>query len=165
MKKIKAFTVPVFVIAIFSLFAIASSPSHHTFKNGAKWIPSEFNPNKQVLLVEKLAHDNTEEKAEAYMAEKYPYKYQFVPAGDIYNSDKYSDLEKYRFALVRWKDEFSMTTEYSNGSSRTVSGQGTDFGFYDRKLKKMGPKAGKGSSNVLMTFKPIINTIVKDAEQ
>ena len=151
---------------IFFLLAIASSPSKMTFGNSEKWLPTEFSLNKHILLIEKFHSEKTQEKAEQFLSDKYPYRYEFASYNDIYNkSGKLANTDLYRFALVSFRDEATMLIQRNNGTQSTMNVSGTDFGFFDRKKNEAYPKAGKGSSNALITFKPIINTIVKNAAQ
>lgn len=165
MKQLKLYALPFFISALFILFAIASAPSKMTFHNSDKWIPAEFNPNAQILLIENFHSSSVQQKAEDYVSKHYPYKYEFVSKEDIYSTDKYKDNILYRFALISNKDYFTTNYTRSNGSTGSISGEGTDFGFYDRKLGVTLQKAKRGSSNALLTFKPIINSIVKQYQQ
>lgn len=154
------------VILISSMFFSCTSAEKMTFKNGKKWIPEDFNPDKTILLVQKFTianriHQKTEQKMEDYMAEKYPYKYEFVDLTTIINHEgKYADTKVYKYALV---NSSHTSTERSTGyGSLTITGW--DFNFYNRSNDKNYPKTNKSSSYPIMTFKPTINTIVQKFE-
>jgi hypothetical protein len=83
------------------------------------------------------------------MKENYPYKYDFIPQVEIMGySEKFPTDEKYRYALY---EKMVPVGQY----------MATDFGFYDRILKKALPLSGRASSIAFTTFKPIINSIVE----
>jgi hypothetical protein len=48
-----------------------------------------------------------------------------------------------------------------NGSTGSVSAYGTDFYFYDRKFNSSYDLTGKHSTSIMLTFKPVINTLRK----
>jgi hypothetical protein len=137
--------------------------SKMTFGNGDKWIPADFVPAKTVLLVEKYTLSNkVEEKIEAYMNENYPYKYEFVGLDDIKNRSggKYANTKLYKYALVI----YATRSTYTYTDRSTVVTAGYDYYFYDREISKNYRETGKASTWILVTFKPIINTIVKKFE-
>ncbi len=147
-----------FVIAICTciLFAGCFDASKMTFGNGAKWIPADFEPSKTILLVEQFEYGGvkTLKKMESYMAEKYPYKYEIVPLDIIKNREgKYANTKLYRYALV--------TTSHKSEKPGQPTVTGFDYNFYDRDLNKNYPATNKPSGFAIMTFEPVINTIVK----
>lgn len=138
-----------------------------SFGNSAKWLPAKFRPAKTILLVEVFGKPKKKvskvNKAMAkYLDEKYPYKYEIVSAEDIKDlNGKYSDLSVYPFALVWSKHYWSM--RMANGMHD--GGHGYDLNFVERGTGKEYPKTGKGCTNPLLLFKPVVNTIVKNCHK
>ena len=164
MKKITKIKLTVLAVACFFILGIASNTSKLTFGNSEKWIPADFDPAQTILLVEDFGVSaKAQRKMEAYMSEKYPYKYEFVSLKTIQNNEgKYSDRKLYKYALV-----YSSHTTFSRDNQTGRDGPtvtGFDYHFYDRELDKDYPATGKSSSYAIMTFKPVINTIVKKFE-
>jgi hypothetical protein len=159
-KKIKT-KLSVLAVIGFFIIAIASKPSKMTFGNSERWIPKDFDPGKTTLLVEKFfISKRGEKKMEDYMAEKYPYKYEFVPGEVITKREgKYADTKLYKYALMFSSHTSTQFDVQTHKPGVTVTG--FDFHFYDRELKKDYPATGKPSSYAHMTFEPVINTIVK----
>ena len=153
------------VIAVMGFFivAIASKPSQKTFSNSEKWIPGDFDPKTTTLLVEEFFSKRVEKKMEDYMAEKYPYKYEFVSLETIKNRQgKYADTKLYKYALIFSSHTSTQFDVQTHKPGLTVTG--FDYHFYDRALSKDYPATGKASSYANMTFEPVINTIVKTFE-
>lgn len=142
------------IAVIISLFS-GCNPSKITFNNAEKWIPTDFNPGKTILLVEKYK-DNVKvrRQMEEYMSENYTYKYEFVDKATIENrAGKYQDTKLYKYALIQTEGRRPATI---------AKGEiwGGDFCFYDRANNKQYPPTKRESSNTMMLFKPIINTIM-----
>jgi hypothetical protein len=166
MTKIKKNLVSILATALFFIIALACNPSKKTFGNSEKWIPEDFNPEKTVLLVEKFTISKKEEqKMEDYMSEKYSYKYEFVSAATIRNREgKYADTKLYKYALVISSETTHYTKMEGAATSSGLTVTGFDFNFYDRESDKNYPKTKKASSWASMTFKPVINSIMKKFE-
>ena len=139
------------------LFSIAHS--QHTFKNGSKWIPENFNPAIVTLLIQQIEPD--EKKADTrndemlkYLDKKYIYQYALSSKEDIINlKGKYADIKKYPFALMN-KHFYESHRTYG-----TISVY--DFYFLDRTTNIEYPLTQKTSSNPVDLFKPVINTILE----
>ena len=155
-------------------FPSKNQASEKVFSNGDNWIPPDFNPRKTVLLIQlldenvvnqgwrvKLKKWNKEMKE--YMQEKYPYKYEFSTSDDIeYKGKKYSDYQKYPFGLMINKGSLTYTGGAAGtGPNNSNTGQVYDFYFMDRASGKKYPLTKKASSNPVMTFMPVINTILE----
>jgi hypothetical protein len=137
--------------------------SKMTFGNADKWVPSNFEPSKCTLLIQTFdISDKTQKKIEAYMLEKYPYKFEFASIKEIMNkTGKYSDLKKYKFAII-YESHFSSWQQA--GKAGGVQSSSVDYNFVDRETEKFYPPTKKANSYAIMTFKPMINTIVKRFE-
>lgn len=159
MKK----NIPAFIFAFITL-TTSCNPSKMTFGNADKWIPADFNPSKITLLIEKFnVSKKAQQEMEDYMSENYSYKYEFAPILEIENkSGKYSDLKKYKFAII-YSTHNTIWREVGK-SSGGVQVTGFDYNFVDREIDKAYPPTNKSSSYATMTFKPMINTIVKKFE-
>lgn len=161
MLKIAKTKLSILTVVSFFLIAIASSPSKKTFDNSVQWLPKDFEPSQTVLLIEKFdLSDKQQRIIEEYMAEKYPYKYEFVSLYTIQNKeDKYADTERYKYALVITGHTY--TSEEVNTGKRGPTVTGFDYYFHNRDRNRNYPPTGKNSSYISMTFKPIINTILE----
>lgn len=166
MLKFKKNLFSVLTIAVFFFIALASNPSKKVFKNSEKWIPDDFVPSKTILLVEKFSvSEKAEQQMEDYMSEKYPFKYEFVSLSTIKNREgKYADTKLYKYALVITSHSSTMTKAEGASTSGGLTVTGFDFNFYDRSIDKNYPPTKKASSYAIMTFKPVINTIIKKYE-
>lgn len=153
-------------LILFSGLITSCNPSKKTFGNSEKWIPQDFNPSKTILLVEKFkVSDKAEQKMEDYMSETYGNKYEFVDLSVIKNRDgKYANTKLYKYALVISSHTNTITKAEGASTSGGLRVTGFDFNFYDRELDKNYPPTKRASSYAIMTFKPVINTIVKKFE-
>jgi len=128
------------------------------FGHTKRWIPANFEPANTVLLVEELYTAKGQRLMRAYMADKYPFRYEVTSNDSITGKlGRYADTKLYRYALVISTHEAQAAMP--NPSSASVTG--FDFNFYDRDLGRHYPRTRKGSSFPIMTFRPVINTIVK----
>ena len=130
--------------------------------NANGWKPDDFIPKDGILLIEKVTRpQNQQIKIKEFMEKNYPYKYEFVDIKDLNeNSEKYKNKDVYRFALVN-----SYTTQnihQSDISLRPLNVTAFDFNFIDRRKNKEYPKSGIASSWASMTFKKIIQTVLKN---
>lgn len=170
-KVILAVTV---VLLVQGCFPSKKKAAEKVFTNDDKWLPADFQPRKTVLLVQLINEDvvNSGWKAKykkwnnemrEYMQEKYPYKYEFVSADDIeYKGKKYSDYQKYHFGLMISKGDYTYSgAAAGSGPNNTNTKDVYDFYFIDRASGKKYPVTKKFSSNPVMTFKPVINTILE----
>jgi hypothetical protein len=129
-----------------------------TFKNGKDWIPQDFDAKNSTLMVEvSFSGLTSEEKSMAeYVKEKYPYGCAFVILSDITNkTGPFSDLNKYRFVL-RNTSGFIERADITKPAAAVQ-----DFYFYDRLKDKSYPPTKRGSYKKIITFKPLINTLVE----
>ena len=166
MSAIKKNLFSAFTIILFVIIGIASNSSKKVFKNEENWIPEDFDPAKTTLLVQEFTvSDKAQGQMEDYMAEKYPYKYEFVSRSQIFNQEgKYANTQLYKYALVI--SSGTSTTTKSGGASTSggLTVTSYDFNFFDRSAVKHYPKTRRASSYAITTFKPVINTIVKKFE-
>ncbi len=144
---------------MFTILFCGCNTSKMTFSNGDKWIPADYDPYTTVLLVETFeVSARAQKKIENYMALTYPYKYEFVRLKTINEkSGEYADIKKYKFAIV-----------YSSQTTVKISGPtftSFDYNFIDREKGNEYPPTKKASGYAIMTFKPMINTLVKHFEK
>jgi hypothetical protein len=160
------------VLTVQSCLPSKKKAENTVFKNGNAWIPADFQPKKTVLLVQLLDENSVaaswrkkfrqwNEEMEAYMQEKYPYKYEFVTADQIEGSpQKYSDKTKYAFGLLVSNGTISYQGVGSSSPGNNTTKAVYDYYFIDRATGKKYPPTKKYSSNPLITFMPVVNTIL-----
>ena len=175
MRRCKIIVAIAALLFVQGCFPSKKKATEKVFNNGDNWIPPDFNPQKVVLLVQlldeevknegwRMKHKKWNEEMRQYMKDKYPFKYEFTEADAIeYRGTRYSDYAKYPFGLL-----------INNGSVRYegVAGKQVgdkfyntsavyDYYFIDRSTGKKYPLTKKYSSNPVMTFMPVINTILE----
>jgi hypothetical protein len=163
----------VLLLSLDSCFPSKKKFAQKTFDNSDKWLPSTFKPQKAVLLVQLFNEDvvnygwkkkfekwNTEMRD--FMQEKYPFKYEFASEDDIvYKGKKYADTKKYPFGLMINVGVNHYTGGAAgSGPNNANSVQVFDYYFINRETGEKHPVTKKYSSNPLMTFMPVINTIL-----
>lgn len=157
MKNIRNITLA--AAMLFTCVATHScSTSKKSFANSCEWLPTDFHPEQTVLLVQYFGQGANPITADmiAYMKAKYPFKYKFASIGEIEDpKGPYADANTYPYALV-W--HVGSETFGRDGNKRK---EYYDLQFYNRKVKKDYPNTGKITTTPNMTFKPVINTIVK----
>jgi len=159
---------------------IATTPMKNFQGNLNGWKPQEFDPKNGILLIEKVKSRKNKEqkKIEAYLEKNYPYKYEFFDNGTTIEKiemiQKYNDKHSYRFVL-RSTFEVKIFEDHTSQSSRRstekLTGQvylsqpshidSYDFYFTDRINNKKYSKSGISSSDAILTFKKIIENILK----
>lgn len=139
--------------------AAGCSPSKKTFSNAADWLPPDFDVKKDILLIDKVSWPARQQRLmEEYMKKNYAYQYEFINANTSL-STKYTDTLKYRFVILNTSGSYTMQS--SNFSRPGLTVGMFDFYFYDRMKRKRYPTTNRASSWASMTFKPMVNTILK----
>ena len=126
--------------------------SNMMFGKGDEWIPKKFDPKQTVLLVSAFGSDKEMKKASDYMKANYPYRYEMIALKDTAN--KFPDKNQYRFVLL------PTGQIVGNGGVYGHTAGAVDFYFYDRLENISSPSTGKGSYTGLVTFKPLITSLV-----
>lgn len=148
--------------ALILLVAFTScNVNKHSYSDGAKWIPTDFNPAKDVLLVE---HYPMKEKWNASMAQflgkRYTWKYEIVDKETILGSKgKYADRQIYQFAVMWINEESPSHSTFSGGGTTTsFSGSQYDMGghFLDRYTVKEYPTTKKYNNYGWKGFVPFL---------
>lgn len=119
-----------------------------------KWIPKNFNPEQTVLLVSTFDSKATISK---YMTDNYPYRFEVATNSDT--ATKFSDRNLYRFMILP-VGQIVGNQEVVGRSAGAV-----DFYFFDRLEGKKYPSTGKGSYKGMVTFKPLITTLVSQLKK
>jgi len=140
--------------------------SKNTISKNQSWIPTDFNPAKTVLLVQKFPYpEKTGQLMEDYMKEKYPFKYEFVTAATIKSkTGKYANTKIYKYALVLSMQNSTLNITKGVSTKTHLPAVGFDFNFIDRSTEKNYPTTNNTSSFAITTFKPVINTIIHKYE-
>ena len=160
-----------YILLLLILFT-SCNISKHSYSDGAKWIPAEFNPSKYVLLVEKYPRkEKWNDAMKEFLDKHYSGQYEILDEKTILaNDSKYSD-EKYKYAVM-WKEiggiSSSNRTTFTPGGSMTnyYSGPRLDINGYfrDRTNGKDYPETKKYNNYGWQGFVPFFNTIIKQSK-
>jgi hypothetical protein len=159
MKKLLTLTLIISALLLSGCFL----PTVKTFKSNSNgWRPTEFVPSKGVLLIERVSWPrNQQRKIEKFMKKKYEYKYEFVDSKDLSdNTGKYADKNIYRFAMTYSYDLHTNNFMEPGKSPSSISM--FDFRFIDRLKGKEHAPSGIGSSWASVTFKKMIEEVLKN---
>jgi hypothetical protein len=97
------------------------------------------------------------------MQKKYPYRYEMI---NLVDTTKFPDKATYRFVLLPTSQTIWTHSSVVGGTSATaVPVSASDFYFYDRLTDTRYPPLNKGSYKALVTFKPVIETIVRHSRK
>ncbi len=135
--------------------------------DGEKWIPKNFNPKIDMLVIESSPSKTQTRKMQKYMEEKYPYKYEFVTTEELGDKKgKCSDKKLYRFILNNASGTLTYASDLYEkaGGTHKVYAATNDFYFSDRDANKMYPETKMAASYPYQSFKNVINVILKKFE-
>lgn len=140
-KKTKCITPLLLVFIILCSFKGDVKPFKRT-----DWIPADFDARNGILLVKKASfsvpdkqNEKLTQKMQEIMQEFYPYKFEFASEADILSKDKFTDKNKYRWALV--------TGTIVRGNAYVGSANSIDFCIYDRMTEKEYKPTGYSNSS------------------
>ncbi len=157
MNRIKVLPVLLCLAYILSSFSGAKVPS---------WIPKDFDPRKNILLIQSAEIHGCMEQGDDKQARvvkegmaDYPYKYELAKPADIMNGSKYQNKDIYRWALLT--SRVDMGDAPGQG---TMQVSGADFHIYDRKMDKHYAPTGRSNSFLKGVLKYTISNIVKYAK-
>ena len=72
-----------------------------TFSDGKNWIPKDFHPKTDILLIEQYPDKNINEDMIDYLSKNFRVKYEVVEREMILNkTGKFADAELYKFAFL-----------------------------------------------------------------
>jgi len=158
------------LFVLVSSISLQSCFSKMAFGSGDKWIPKDFDAQNSVFLIAPVGYKDKEKEAAArFMKEKYPYRYEMIETDDIaeFNKmEKFADKAKYRFMLLPTTQTIMTHSRTAGGTSAIAApASASDFYFYDRLTGTKYPPLGKGSYKALVTFKPLIETVVRHSKK
>ena len=142
------------------------SVNNHYYKDGDKWIPQDFNPAKDVLLIEHYpGKEKWSKSMEEFVEKHYKWQYVIVDKKDILGTiGKYADRQKYKFAIL-WTNESSTSSSTFSGGGTTYmySGMQLDMAghFLDRIIGKEYPMTRKINNYGWQGYVPFFNTIIR----
>lgn len=146
--------------------------SNRSYSDAAKWVPSDFDPSKYVLLVEKYPGKEKWNKAMIqYIDKHYPGKYEIADKENILSTEgKYRD-PKYKYAVM-WKELGSLSS--SNRTTFTPSVTTTTYysdpkydinGYFrDRTSGTNYPPTKKYNNYGWQGFVPFFNSVIKQSK-
>lgn len=133
-------------------------PSRWHFSDADNWIPGNFHPSKNILLIEEFPYRKANEAMIKFLSEKYPGQYEVLDKTTILSKKgKYADTVKYQFAFL-WKKE---TTFKANGFN-DVDPYGS---FYDLYNNRAYPTTHKINNYGDRSYIPFFNSIIKHFEK
>lgn len=125
-----------------------------TFSDGKNWVPKDFHPKTDLLLIQAFPTDKTiNTEMISYLKKNYRGQYEVVEKEMILDKNsKYADTELYRFAFL-WD------TKIMNGIDKNENTKPIGY-FYDRSINKTYPSTTKSNSyQPRNAYKSYINTI------
>lgn len=152
-----------FLIVLLIVLQLADCGSSVTiFENAGQWLPSDFDPKKEVLtIIVGPAPDRQIDAMKGFMYKDYPYKYTFKRP-ELDENGRDADGVRYRFELrcfqnmeIKREDEKKMVPPYGS----------LDFYFYDRVRDKKYRQTDRPSVKGTPTFVGIIHTILDKASR
>jgi hypothetical protein len=152
------------LLALISTICLQSCLQKMAFGNGNSWIPRNFDAKNTVFLIAYFGSNDKENRdAVNFMQKNYPYQYEMMEPDD---TAKFPDKKKYRFMLLPVSQTI-MTHSGAAGGTNTLAApvSASDFYFYDRLTNTTYPPLHKGSYKALVTFKPVIETIVRHSKK
>ncbi len=161
-----------YLFLFFIIVLGACTPNHKFFKDGANWIPPDFNPSKGVLLIvtypgkEGWNSDMTD-----FVEKHYGGKYEVVDEKTIKSDQgKYADKDVYRYAILwRINNGKSSSTHnyYSPSTITTVSYSDPQLDwyghFFDRQTGKEYSETRKINNYGRKGYIPFFNSIERFA--
>lgn len=167
MKNIYVPVLSFLLIVSFSFQACMTAPKYAQKRMDTTLVPSDFDPEKHILLLEEMPRKNKPDERNNSVTKKlddafkkyYSYRYEIVSLKEINEkSGKYSDTTVYKFALL---NSLSTATRTSSIPETRKTSTGTytrhlptttttviDFHFYDRISGKDYPETGNPHSNL-----------------
>jgi hypothetical protein len=140
--------------------------SNRSYSDGAKWVPSDFEPSKSTLLVEHYpGKEKWNTSMKNFLDKKYSGKYEIVNKEDILAiNGKYTDTKVYKYAVL-WRvigsishSSFSGGGTTTNFSSPTIDYSGH---FLDRATGKEYPVTKKYNNYGWQGYVPFFNSVIK----
>ena len=107
-------------LGVFFALGVGSNAKKVVFSDAKEWIPSDFDPKKGTLLVEKhIYNEKQNDKMEEYLSQNYPNSYKVVSRETITKpSGEFADTKKYPFGVLwTWSTTFKTTTNPSGSMS------------------------------------------------
>jgi hypothetical protein len=128
------------------------------YKNSNGWFPSDFEPEKVVLLIPKST-DKRERRKMDTLLKKYSFRYEYP---NNYNDDSlninYADSLTYRYIF---KSKVFEVKYYDSQTHLSSTSTYADIYIYDRLKKKAYPTTGYYSFGSYDVFIEVVKYIVK----
>ncbi len=146
---------PTLLIVLIAFIFSGCSVSKASFSDASKWIPDNFNPKNNILLIEPYPISEKSNRAmQDFLNKNYAGRYEIVERKDMLKkTGKYADTKRYQFAFT-WKKMVSF--RHGTTGSRDIDPNGS---FYDRSIDKEYPTTKKTNNYGQMSYVPFFNSI------
>ena len=163
MKKIKLHLAGVLLFAVALLGIFGSTSSKNSFEqNKNHWLPADFNPSKDPLLIEKSPNEVYQTAVEDYMQKTYTYKYTFIAKNELKDYLKNNATGEYPYVLRFQTTTVGGSYSYDPHSIDHPGGVFYDYYFYNILAGKKYSEPMADSETPLGSLKQIIGKIMKD---
>jgi hypothetical protein len=159
MQRLKQY---LFLLSLIGFFSCTSSQKMFE-DNTNHWLPANFKPQNEILLIEKNPVPGDEEGIENWVKSNYPYKYEFISKQDLKdNMDKYASGNIYTYVLKFKLESVAGSSSTDVHSIDQSGGRFYEYYFYNIPNHKKYSDPSVDSSWPLGSLKRILEKIVKD---
>ncbi len=98
---------------LFGLIILSScNVSHYTLSDAANWIPTNFNPQSGILLVEHFPlSKRSDQKMQEYLDQNYPGRYEIMDRETIMNT-KQANMQILKYISLHFYGRISTRLKY-----------------------------------------------------
>ena len=156
------------------LIITSCSAGHHSYSDAANWVPVDFDPAKNVLVVETYPiKEKWNNSMRELLYKHFAGKYEIADEQSILSpTGKYSDTKKYRYAVL-WRVIHGGTSSthqsFSPGTimNTTYHDATLDINGYfrDRANGKNYPETKKYNNYGWQGFVPFFNSVIKESKK
>ena len=154
-----------FSILITCFFISGCSISNKSFSDAKAWIPENFNPNRDFLLIERFdITKRSNAEMQEFLQKHYTGHYAIEDRETIMSKrGKYGDFNKYRFAFL-WALRSKDHPGGAAGSGSVLQDIDPYGSFYDRSIDKKYPSTRKINNYGNKAYIPFFNSIMNNSK-